>query len=154
MSVLTMVEAVNSLETIFETYMGAGGSLATVEKIYKGGVSPQLIEFPCIIIRASTEDREYMRASKRKVIATDRIFHLLIGCFEYTGDIWESFVNASNLADEVAIIIEEDDGIAALGYDVFYDGAIEYATLEFGGDQEFCYGVNIPILIKVKGRQA
>lgn len=154
MSVNNMREAIDGLETIFTAYMATGQSLENVVKIYKGGATPPAIEFPCLMIRADTEDREYRRAAKSKVAASDRAFHIVIGCFEYIEDLTLAYESAMAVSEEVMVIIEEDTDIDALGYSVFYDGAIEYGTAEFGRDQAFCYGVLIPILVQVKGRSS
>lgn len=152
MSVQSMLESINSLEQYLSNYMIEGGSLETVKKIYKGGANPLMVEFPCLILKADTEEREYKRAGGVRTHSLDRYFHILIGCFEYIEDVWLSFQSACSIAEKVMAILETDSDIDDMGYEVEYDGTIEYGTVEFGRDQVFCFGVSIPIIIRVKGR--
>lgn len=69
MSVKTMDEAIDSLETIYSAYTTSGQALEDVEKIYKGGATPLMVEFPCIILKPDYEDRGTIRAAGRKAYA-------------------------------------------------------------------------------------
>jgi len=153
MAVTSMVQAVDKVVEILETYRLS--TLSTVAKIYQGGVDPLMAEFPCLIVKGETETREIVRAAGNSPHSRNREFRILIGVFSYIGDIDTAYREASGISGEILNILEQDANINtnhALGYDVDYDGDIEYGTGEFGGDQTFCFGVVIPIRIKVTGR--
>jgi hypothetical protein len=154
MPVDTIVQAVDKLNELFESYRAT--TLVTIAKIYQGGVDPLMAEFPCLIIKAETESREIIRAAGRSTYSRNREFRILVGVFSYIQDIDLAYREATGISDEILNIIETDTNINtehSLGYDVDYDGDIEYGTGEFGGDQTFCFGVMIPLRIKVTGKR-
>lgn len=151
MGVQTMEAVINSIESALTPYLASGQSLENVAKIYKGGAAALQAEFPCIVLKPDTQERTYTFAAQRRHKAYIREFRLLIGVFANVDDIWLAFTQSSGVLDEVLDILEIDTNIDAMGFDVMYDGPIDYGTVEFGGDQTFHYGASIPLLIKAKG---
>lgn len=146
-----MHTVLDSFKTIFMKYLASGQSLESVQKIYSAGANPQMVQFPCIVLKPDMQDRIYTRAAKLKAAAYNREYHILIGVFSYQADPADSFAEASALANSILDVIETDSDVMALAdYDVDYDGSIEYGTVEFGGDQAFCYGVLIPLVVKTQ----
>lgn len=151
MGVQTMEATINSIESALTPYLADGQSLEDVAIIYKGGAAALQAEFPCIVLKPDTQTRTYTFAAQRRHKAYIREFRILIGVFANVDDIWLAFTQSSSVLDEVLDILEIDTNVDAMGFEVMYDGSVDYGTVEFGGDQTFHYGASIPLLIKAKG---
>ena len=147
----SMLEAIDNIYTYFTAEIGVGGNLEGIKKIYKGGANPHLILFPCIIIKPDLEERTVRWAAQAQGTSYERTFFVLIGVFDQSGDADVAWRTACDYAYKAMKELETSTDFRSLGYDVSYSGQIEYGTLEFGPDQIFCWGVTIPIQIKVKG---